>query len=123
MVTPRESLAIATGPVDRYKLVCRLRRHRTTTTAPGIRTERQAVGTAARPEPGSWKTLGPIVFDAPSKLAPRLEAAKQGNPLAVALAIAVVVAALTVTAITAFLATREASRPDSPPHTSTGVHP
>jgi hypothetical protein len=63
------------------------------------------------------------VLDAPSELVPRLEAAKQGNPLAVALAIAVVVAALTVIAITAFLATREASRPDSPPHTSTGVHP
>lgn len=123
MITPRESLAIATGPVDRHKLVPRLRRHRTTATAPGTRTEGQGVRATARPEPGFWKTLGPIVLDAPSELAPRLEASNQGNPLAVALAIAVVVAALAVIAITVFLATREASRPDSPPHTSTGLHP
>jgi hypothetical protein len=121
MVTPSESIAIARQGVDRYKLVRRLRRSRTTNTAPAVPTQRQAAGAVARPEPGSWKTLGPIVLDAPSDLAPHGEAEKPGNPLAVATAIAVAVAALTAIAITAFLANAREASP--PPHTSTVVPP
>ncbi len=72
-------------------------------------------------EPGTWRTLGSIVLDAPSELAPRLQPTKRGNPLTLVLAVAAVVATLTVASITAFLVPRAASRPDAAPHTSTNV--
>jgi hypothetical protein len=90
-------------------------------TLPARRSHGQAALVAAGREPGTWRTLGSIVFDAPSDLAPRLQPTKRGNPLTLVLVVAAVIATLTVAAITAFLVPRAASRPDAPPHTSTSV--
>jgi len=92
MVTPPESLAIAPRRVGRYELA-----------SPEARAQKQTSGTAAGAEPGSWRTLGPIVFDAPSELSPPLEHGERGNPLSLVILIAAVVATLMVLALTAFL--------------------
>jgi hypothetical protein len=92
-------------------------------TLPARRSHRHATLVAAGHEPRTWRTLGSIVLDAPSELAPRLQPTKRGNPLTLVLAVAAVVATLMVAAITAFLVPRAASRPDAPPHASTNGHP
>ena len=92
-------------------------------TLPARRSHGQAALVTAGREPGTWRTLGSIVLDAPSELAPRLQPTKRGNPLTLVLAVAAVLATLTVAAITAFLVPRAASRPDTPPHTSTDGRP
>ena len=92
-------------------------------TLPARRSHRKAALMAAGHEARTWRTLGSIVLDAPSELAPRLQPTKRGNPLTLVLAVAAVVATLTVAAITAFLVPRAASRPDTPPHASTNGRP
>jgi len=92
-------------------------------TLPAARSHRQAAVVIAQADVGAWRTLGPIVLDAPSELAPRLGPANRRNLLALALAIAAVVAMLTVAAITAFLLTRSSSRPNAAPLISTDGHP
>jgi hypothetical protein len=120
MVTSPESLAIAPRRVDRGELVGWHSRGRTKATSSELRTHSRAAGVNARHEPGTWKTLGTIVFDAPSELAPRFDFAERGNPLALTLAIAAVVAMLTVVATTAFLVPGPTPRPNMPAHISTG---
>jgi protein kinase-like protein len=99
------------------------RARRQPTKLPARRSHGHAAVVPAGREPGTWRTLGSIVFDAPSELAPRLQPAKRGNPLTLVLAVAAVVATLAVAALTAFLVPRAASRPYAPPHTSTDVRP
>ena len=93
-------------------------------TSAARRSHGQAALVAAGREPRTWRTLGSIVFDAPSELAPRLQpTTKRRNPLTLVLVVAAVLATLTVAAITAFLVPRAASRPVAPPHTSADGRP
>jgi hypothetical protein len=121
-VTQPESLATAPRRVDRHELVRPLSHSRTTDTSADARAHGQAAVANGRPEPGTWKTLGTIVFDAPSEFAPCFGSAERGNPLVLALALAAVVAVLTVAAVTAFLLTRPTSRPDASSRTFTVGH-